>query len=152
MTRSAWIDHVRRIDERTPALVWALAIPAAISIAIALLVQVIPRPPLSSVMRGFRPQVAAGEIVLRAPRKQGEHAVGLRWHRGSEVDRYEIRLYDACLDELQRFDSGADSSFVLRSTDLGGAVSAGRLVAYRVIGSLDGIECAASRVGVLRLP
>lgn len=152
MSRSAWIERVRRLDERTPALVWALAIPAAISITIALLVQVIPRPPLSSVIRGFRPQAAAGEIVLRAPRRQGEHAVALKWHRGSEADRYQLRVYDANLEELRCFDSGADSSFVLRPTDLGESFSAGRVVAYRVVGSRAGIECAASRVGVLRLP
>ena len=143
---------LRRLDDAIPSAVWSIVIPAVIAIGMSTLLQLIPRPPLTSVVRGFRPPGPPADFTLRPPRAAGDQGVTLRWHRLAGADSYQVRLYDSELDSMANLSAGPDSSFLLTRGGMVDGAAPQQVLVYRVHAFRDGLEFGLSEVGACRLP
>lgn len=142
---------LRRLDDAVPSMVWSIVIPAAIAIGMSTVLQWIPRPPLTSVVRGFRPPGPPADFTLRPPRSNGS-GLSLRWHRLASADSYAVRLYDSKLDPLITLSAGPDSALTLSTERLGREIDTGQVLVYRVHAFRQGVESGLSEVGTCRMP
>lgn len=142
---------LRRIDDAIPTVVWSIAIPAMIAIGMSTVLQWIPRPPLTSVVRGFRPPGPPADFTLRPPRSNGS-GLSLRWRRLATADSYAVKIYDSKLDLLAVIPAGQDSALTLLTERLAGQTASGQVLVYRVHAFHDGVESGLSEVGTCRMP
>ncbi len=152
MSRFLSVQTLRRIDSALPSAFWSIAIPAAIAFSMLLVLRWIPRPPLNSIVQGFRPPVLATDFALRPPRVLADGAIALRWRALRGAEGYELRLYDSELDELARLASAPDTVRFVHLSDLAGAMERGQILVYRVHALRGEEEIGRSEVGTCRVP